>query len=98
MVDPVAYLLAYAGSNIAVIAGAEPWLVVEASGDRARGGSGWPSTRLPGVPPATRKTVLHSSAAVVVLTATATLVAGLAVGTLLGWGLVELFLDTLRVR
>ena len=93
----VAYLLAYAGSNIAVIAGAEPfWLVGEASGDRVRAGFGLAiDLACLAFLLATRKQFSTRVRRGAVLTATATLVAGLAVGTLLGWGLVELFPDTL---
>lgn len=94
----VAYLLAYAGSNIAVIAGAEPfWLVGESSGDRVRAGFGLAIDLLAlAFLLATRKQFSTRVRRGAVLTAAATLVAGLAVGTLLGWGLVALFPDTLE--
>ena len=91
----VAYLLAYARIQHRGHRRSRALWLVGASGDRVRAGSAGHRPRLPGVPPRDAQTVLHRVRRGAVLTATATLVAGLAVGTLLGWGLVELFPDTL---
>ncbi|GED96256.1 bifunctional lysylphosphatidylglycerol synthetase/lysine--tRNA ligase LysX [Gordonia crocea] len=94
----VIYLLIYAASNIAVLAEAEPpWLDGHGPGNRVHAGIGLAiDIAALAFLVATRKQFYTRVRRGAAFTALATLVAGLAVGTLLGWGLVELFPGTLE--
>ncbi|GAA3029135.1 bifunctional lysylphosphatidylglycerol synthetase/lysine--tRNA ligase LysX [Gordonia defluvii] len=93
----VSYLLIYAGSNVAVlIDSVPPWLDGRVSGDRTHAavGLGIDLVALLFLV-VTRKQFYTRVRRGAALSALATLVGGLILGTLLGWGLVELFPDTL---
>ncbi len=95
----VAYLMLYTASNTTVVLGAAPrWPGIElGDGDRVRAGIGLAIDVVAlAFLLATRKQFYTRVRRAAVLSAMATLVGGLVLGTLLGWGLVELFPHTLQ--